>query len=46
MKKFQFLLGSLLYITKCICPVRLFLNRMLQVLRDAHNDSQMISIKI
>ena len=30
----QSLLGSLLYITKCVRPARSFLNRMLQVLRD------------
>ena len=29
----QTLLGSLLYITKCVAPARSFLNRMLQVLR-------------
>ena len=32
----QSLLGSLLYITKCVPPARFFLNRMLQVLRDGH----------
>ena len=32
----QSLLGSLLYITKCVRPARFFLNRMLQVLRDNH----------
>ena len=32
----QSLLGSLLYITKCVRPARFFLNRMLQVLRDGH----------
>ena len=31
--QFQSLLGSLLYITKCIKPARFFLNRMLQILR-------------
>ena len=30
----QSLLGSLLYITKCVCPARFFLNIMLQALRD------------
>ena len=34
----QSLLGSLLYITKCVCPARFFLNRMLQVLRDNHSN--------
>ena len=32
--QFQSLLGSLLYITKCVQPARFFLNRMLQLLRD------------
>ena len=30
----QSLLGSLLYVSKCVKPARFFLNRMLQVLRD------------
>ena len=34
--RLQSLLGSLLYITKCVRPARFFLNRMLQVLRDGH----------
>ena len=34
----QSLLGLLLYITKCVRPARYFLNRMLQLLRDSHND--------
>ena len=33
-KDLQSLLGSLLYITKCVAPARSFLNRMLQLLRD------------
>ena len=33
----QSLLGSLLYITKCVRPARYFLNRMLQLLRDNHD---------
>ena len=33
--QFQSLLGSLLYITKCVKPARFFLNRMLQLLRDS-----------
>ena len=41
--QFQSLLGSLLYITKCVHPARYFLNRMLQILRDNHN-SQVISL--
>ena len=32
--QFQSLLGSLLYITRCIRPARNFLNRMLHILRD------------
>ena len=32
----QSLLGSLLYITKCVKPARYFLNRMLQLLRTNH----------
>ena len=32
--QFQSLLGSLLYVTKCIKPACFFLNRMLQLLRD------------
>ena len=35
----QSLLGSLLYITKCIKPARFFLNRMLQLLREHTNKS-------
>ena len=30
------LLGSLLYMAKCVCSARFFLNTMLQVLRDGH----------
>ena len=33
--QFQSLLGSLLYIIKCVKPARFFLNRMLQLLRDS-----------
>ena len=36
-QQYQSLLGSLLYITKCIKPARIFLNRMLQVLRSHHD---------
>ena len=32
--KLQSLLGSLLYVSKCVKPARVFLNRMLQVLRE------------
>ena len=38
-KQLQSLLGSLLYITKCMKPARFFLNRMLQVLRESHDMS-------
>ena len=38
-RQLQSLLGSLLYITKCVRPARFFLNRMLQVLRDSHSTS-------
>ena len=33
----QSLLGSLLYISKCVKPARIFLNRMLALLRNNHN---------
>ena len=36
----QSLLGSLLYITKCVKPARSFLNRMLTVLRDNYANSK------
>ena len=38
----QSLLGSLLYITKCVRPARYFLNRMLQVLRDNAEASRIL----
>ena len=38
-RQLQSLLGSLLYITKCIRSARFFLNRMLQVLKDSHSTS-------
>ena len=38
----QSLLGSLLYVTKCVRPARFFLNRMLQILRDnTHLDASL-----
>ena len=40
----SFLLGSLLYIAKCIKLARIFLNRMLQVLR-SHHDSKKFVLK-
>ena len=36
-QELQPLLGTLLYITKCVKPARYFLNRMLQLLRNSHN---------
>ena len=39
----QSLLGSLLYITKCVKPARFFLNRMLQLLRD-HTSKSIIPL--
>ena len=36
----QSLLGSLLYVTKCIKPAHFFLNRMLQLLRDSTSKSR------
>ena len=41
-KDLQSLLGSLLYITKCVKSARYFLNRMLQLLRDNHNNSKIL----
>ena len=38
----QSLLGSLLYITKCVKPARSFLNRMLQLLRDNFHNSKIL----
>ena len=43
--QFQSLLGSLLYITKCVKPARFFLNRKLQLLRDSP-DKASISLNI
>ena len=39
-QQYQSLLGSLLYISKCIKPARIFLNRMLQVLRSHHDSTR------
>ena len=36
----QSLLGSLLYITKCVRPARVFLNRMLTLLKNNHNSAR------
>ena len=41
-KDLQSLLGSLLYITKCIKPARYFLNRMLHLLRQNHNNNKIL----
>ena len=38
--QFQSLLGSLLYITKCVKPARYFLNCMLQLLRTPHDKNK------
>ena len=38
-RELQSLLGSLLYVSKCVKPARTFLNRMLQFLRSITNDS-------
>ena len=38
----QSLLGSLLYITKCVKPARLFLNRMLQLLRQNFHNNKIL----
>ena len=38
----QSLLGSLLYITKCVKPARIFLNRILQLLRENFNNTKII----
>ena len=39
-RQVQSLLGHLLYIHKCVKPARYFLNRMLEVLKNAHNVSR------
>ena len=38
-RELQSLLGSLLYVSKCVRPARTFLNRMLQVLRSMGGNS-------
>ena len=38
----QSLLGSLLYITKCVKPARIFLNRILQLLRDNFENTKIL----
>ena len=35
-RRLQSILGLLLYINKCVKPARIFLNRMLELLRDSH----------
>ena len=42
MRELQSLLGSLLYIHKCVKPARYFLNRMLDVLRHATNPGKIV----
>ena len=39
-RQFESLLGNLLYIHKCVKPAIIFLNRMLQVLRNAHSNTR------
>ena len=39
-RQLQFLLGSLLYVTKCVRSSRFFLNRLLHVLRTMHDRNQ------
>ena len=41
-QQFQSLLGSLLYIIKCIKPAHIFLNCMLQVLRSHHDSKRFV----
>ena len=41
-KQLQSLLGSLLYITKCVRPARYFLNCMLHLLRASHNTAHIV----
>ena len=41
-QQFQSLLGSLLYITKCVKLARIFLNCMLQVLRSHHDSKRFV----
>ena len=45
-QELQSLLGTLLYITKCVKPARYFLNRMLQPLRDSYNQENIFLIWI
>ena len=39
-RQLQSILGLLLYVHKCVKPARVFLNRMLELLRACHNDSK------
>ena len=41
-RQLQSLLGSLLYIHKCVKPARYFLNRMLATLRDVNNPARIV----
>ena len=41
-KQSQSLLGLLLYVSKCVRPARCFLNRMLEVLRQAHDSNHIV----
>ena len=39
-RQLQIILGLLLYVHKCVKPARVFLNRMLDLLRASHNNNQ------
>ena len=39
-RQLQSILGLLLYVHKCVKPARVFLNRMLELLRASHNDKK------
>ena len=41
-RQLQSLLGTLLYIHKCVKPARCFLNRMLETLRNANNQANIV----
>ena len=41
-RELQSLLGSLLFVSKCVCSSRFFLNRLLDVLRSMHDKHQVV----
>ena len=41
-RELQSLLGKLLYVTKCVCASRPFLNRMMDTLRAAHKQDTIV----